>query len=117
MPNWNHIVRQHLAALRLSPEREIEIVEELSLHMEAAYEGALADGLSEADAGDLALVDMLRRDQFGLLIFVGQRFERELVAINRLLPALFDIANKFLSFPILKEPSDGSQALATIDRP
>src|SRR5215813_4906101 len=58
-------------------------------------------GRSErADAGDLALVDVLRRDQFGLLIFVGQRFERELVAINRLLPALFDIANKFLSFPI-----------------
>jgi hypothetical protein len=31
MPNWNHIVRQHLAVLRLPPEREIEIVEELAL--------------------------------------------------------------------------------------
>jgi hypothetical protein len=29
MPNWNHIVREHLAVLRLPPpEREIEIVEE-----------------------------------------------------------------------------------------
>src|SRR6266545_5920607 len=50
MPNWNHIVRQHLAVLRLPPEREIEIVEELALHLEAAYEDALAAGLSEAEA-------------------------------------------------------------------
>ena len=50
MPNWNHIVREHLAVLRLPPEREIEIVEELALHLEAAYEEALADGLSEAEA-------------------------------------------------------------------
>src|SRR5215831_20462170 len=50
MPNWNHIVRDHLAVLRLPPEREIEIVEELALHLESAYEDALADGLSEAEA-------------------------------------------------------------------
>src|SRR5499433_1784046 len=49
-PNWNHIVREHLAILRLSPEREIEIVEEQALHLEAAYEDALADGLSAAEA-------------------------------------------------------------------
>ncbi len=30
-PNWNHIVRKHLAPLRLPPEREIEIVEEVAL--------------------------------------------------------------------------------------
>jgi hypothetical protein len=50
MPNWNQIVRQHLAVLRLPPERESEIVEELALHLEAAYEDALAHGLSEAEA-------------------------------------------------------------------
>src|SRR5262249_4379329 len=49
-PNWNHIVREHLAVLRLPPEREIEIVEELALHLEAAYEDARAAGLSEAEA-------------------------------------------------------------------
>ncbi len=27
-PNWKQIVREHLAVLRLPPEREIEIVEE-----------------------------------------------------------------------------------------
>ncbi len=50
MPNWNRIVREHLAVLRLAPEREIEIVEELALHLEAAYEDALVTGLSEAEA-------------------------------------------------------------------
>jgi putative ABC transport system permease protein len=50
MPDWNHIVREHLAALRLPPEREIEIVEELALHLETAYESALAAGLSESEA-------------------------------------------------------------------
>ena len=50
MPNWNHIVREHLAVLRLPPEREIEIVEEQALHLESAYEDALANGLSEAEA-------------------------------------------------------------------
>src|SRR5262245_54004586 len=55
MPNWNHIVREHLAVLRLPPEREIEIVEEQALHLEAAYEDAIADGLSEAEAEARAL--------------------------------------------------------------
>jgi hypothetical protein len=36
MPNWNQIVREHLAVLRLPPEREIEIVEEQALRLEAA---------------------------------------------------------------------------------
>src|SRR5262245_22612599 len=55
MPNWNHIVREHIAVLRLPPEREIEIVEELALHLETAYEDALATGLSEAEAEARAL--------------------------------------------------------------
>lgn len=49
MPNWNHIVRERLAVLRLPPERENEIVEELALHLEAAYEDTRLDGLSEAE--------------------------------------------------------------------
>jgi hypothetical protein len=32
--NWKQIVRKHLAVLRLSPEREIDIVEELALRLE-----------------------------------------------------------------------------------
>jgi hypothetical protein len=39
MPNWNHIVREHLAALRLPPEREIEIVEEMARSLARAAGG------------------------------------------------------------------------------
>jgi hypothetical protein len=45
-PDWKHLVRARLAALRLPPLREIEIVEEIALHLEAAYDDARADGLS-----------------------------------------------------------------------
>ena len=49
-PNWKQIAREHLAVLRLPAKREIEIVEELALHLEASYEDALNEGLSEAEA-------------------------------------------------------------------
>ncbi|MGH6631572.1 MAG: ABC transporter permease, partial [Burkholderiales bacterium] len=50
MPDWKQLVRGQLAPLRLPPERENEIVEELALHLEAVYEDALAEGLSAAEA-------------------------------------------------------------------
>jgi hypothetical protein len=76
MPNWNHIVREHLAVLRLPPEREIEIVEELALHMETAYEAALADGLSEAEA----MARAVRGYDWHLLECELSRAERPLAA-------------------------------------
>lgn len=45
-PDWHKIVRAQLAAL--SPEREV--VEELALHLEAAYDDARAEGLSSVEA-------------------------------------------------------------------
>src|SRR5262247_730538 len=76
MPNWNHIVREHIAVLRLPPEREIEIVEELALHLETAYEDALATGLSEAEAEARAL----RGYDWRLLECELSRAEQPLVA-------------------------------------
>ena len=54
-PNWKQIVREHLAGQHFPAEREIEIVEELALHLEAAYEAALATGLSQAEAEEHAV--------------------------------------------------------------
>src|SRR5262245_5650862 len=54
-PNWKQIVREHLGVLRLPPEREIEIIEELALRFEAVYEDALAAGLAAAAAEARAL--------------------------------------------------------------
>jgi MacB-like periplasmic core domain len=58
MVDWKQIVRRQLAPLRLPPAREIEIVEELALHLESVYEEALGRGAteSEARAGALGLI-------------------------------------------------------------
>jgi putative ABC transport system permease protein len=55
LPDWKQIVRQQLAPLRLLPEREIEIVEELALHLEGVYDAALAAGAIETEAQAQAL--------------------------------------------------------------
>jgi hypothetical protein len=34
-PDWKHLVRARLVALRLPPQRELEIVEEIAQHLEA----------------------------------------------------------------------------------
>ncbi len=53
--DWKKIVRERLVLLRLPPQREGEIVEELALHLEAVYEAALADGVTETEAQAQAL--------------------------------------------------------------
>ena len=50
MPDWRAYVRDHLPPLALGPARELEIVEEMAQHLEAAYEEALVDGSSNEDA-------------------------------------------------------------------
>lgn len=55
MTDWKHLVRRQLAPLRLPPERESEIAEELALHLEAVYETAVDDGATEAEAQARAL--------------------------------------------------------------
>jgi predicted permease len=58
LPDWKQLVRARLAPLRLVPERELEIVEELALHLEAAYETALARGLGAEAAQAQALAQI-----------------------------------------------------------
>ncbi len=54
MPDWRAYVRDHLPPLALGPTRELEIVEEMAQHLEAAYEDALADGASNPQAYERA---------------------------------------------------------------
>jgi predicted permease len=53
--DWRAHVRRHLPPLAISPERELEIVEELAQQFEAAYDDALSRGLSDGDAQAVAL--------------------------------------------------------------
>ena len=52
---WRKEVRARLAALRLSPTREAEIVDELSQHLEDRYRELVASGASTEDATRMAL--------------------------------------------------------------
>jgi putative ABC transport system permease protein len=57
-------IRKSLAGLNLPPEREEEIVEELSLHLEERFEQALSRGASEDEAKQIALGELTKPDSF-----------------------------------------------------
>ena len=54
-PDWSAEIRARLATLRLRPEREAEIIEELSQHLDDRYFEAIAGGASRAEARRTAL--------------------------------------------------------------
>ncbi|HEY7186332.1 MAG TPA: ABC transporter permease [Vicinamibacterales bacterium] len=53
--NWTRDLRARLAALHLAPEREAEVVEEVSQHLDDRYEELRAGGASDAEARRIAL--------------------------------------------------------------
>jgi putative ABC transport system permease protein len=58
MHDWNDEIRSRLARTGLAPEREAEIVEELSQHLEDRYEQSLASGATEEEARRVALLEL-----------------------------------------------------------
>ncbi|MFZ1219630.1 MAG: ABC transporter permease [Chthoniobacterales bacterium] len=58
MPEFEEEIRRRLQGLNLSPAREIEIVEELSQHLEDQYEQSLSSGASEAEARQSVLAEL-----------------------------------------------------------
>jgi hypothetical protein len=62
MPEWKEHLRPRLARLRLSPAREAEIIEEMSLHLEQRYEELRALGETDEDARRLALDELSEPD-------------------------------------------------------
>lgn len=73
MPDWKQEIRQRLAALRLTPTRESEIVEELAQHINDRYEELLVDGRTSEEATRSALAEFLDND---LLVSELRRVER-----------------------------------------
>ena len=63
MPDFKPEIRASLAGVNLSAERESEIVEELSQHLEEQYDYAVSRGVSEEDAKREALQGLHRPDQ------------------------------------------------------
>jgi putative ABC transport system permease protein len=58
MPEWTSYIRPHLAAVRLEPGREAEILDEISQHLDARYQELLADGATEAEAERLVAEEL-----------------------------------------------------------
>jgi putative ABC transport system permease protein len=62
MRDWKPEILRRLAPLKLSPEREAEIVEEIEQHLDDRYKDLLATGLSEDDAFRTALDELKGED-------------------------------------------------------
>jgi putative ABC transport system permease protein len=61
-PDWPAEVRERLSTLRLSPVRAIEIVEELSQHLEDRWRDLLSEGLDPEEARRAAIADFAGDD-------------------------------------------------------
>lgn len=59
MPDWKQFVREHLPDLRLAPEREEEIIEELAQQLEESYSEAIARGATESEAESHAMAQFV----------------------------------------------------------
>jgi predicted permease len=57
-PNWKNEVAKRLAGLKLPPEREAEIVDELADHLRDDFRRLRASGVSEDEAMEIALEEL-----------------------------------------------------------
>src|SRR2546430_8469483 len=76
MPDWKPEVKARLAGLGLSPARELEIIEELSQHLQDRYEQELSRGATEEEAKRESLEELN----------APELLERELKQVERRVP-------------------------------
>src|SRR5213595_2675604 len=76
MPDWTAEVKARLAGLGLSPARELEIIEELSQHLQDRYEQELSRGATEEGAQRALLEELNAPELLG----------RELKQVERRVP-------------------------------
>src|SRR5687767_10434501 len=58
MPDWKPEISRRLSALNLEAARELEIIEEVSQHLDDRYEELLNGGCSEEEARRLAVEEL-----------------------------------------------------------
>jgi predicted permease len=76
MPEWKEEIGLRLAGSKLEPVREVEIVEELSQHLEDRYADSLARGATPEEAHRAALAELSE----------GETLRRELRRVERASP-------------------------------
>ena len=68
MPDWSGEIRRRLSAVRLPPEREGGIVDEVAQHLDDRYQTLLASGQPAADAERRAWRELEGDDDLGRLL-------------------------------------------------
>jgi len=58
MPDWNTIVRDRIAPLRLEPAAECNLIEELAQHLEDRYHEYRSGGATEEEARKKVLSEL-----------------------------------------------------------
>ncbi len=71
MPDWKAELSERLGTLRIAPEREAEIIDELAQHLEERYDELLLSGSSPEDAerqtrAELSEHEVLARELRGI---------------------------------------------------
>jgi len=74
--DWKQYVRRHLSPIRLSAERELEIVEELAQFLDDRYQELLSGGATPEEASRAALAELSD----------SHLLARELRQVERLMP-------------------------------
>jgi predicted permease len=72
-PNWKNEIAKRLAGLRLPPEREAEIIDELAGHLQDDFRRLRASGASEDEAVEMALEELNGRPALAEAIRRGER--------------------------------------------
>ena len=84
MPDFRDEIRSRLAALRIAPAREAEIVDELEQHLDDEYRDARLRGLSETEAIDTAIEALSDHPALGrALAGTGRVRERQAVPVGQ----------------------------------
>ena len=80
MPDWSGEIRRRLSAVRLPPEREAGIVDEVAQHLEDRYQTLLASGQPPADAEQHARRELEGDDVLGRLLAANEPPQRPSLA-------------------------------------
>jgi len=95
MPDWSGEIRRRLSAVRLPPEREAAIVDEVAQHLEDRYQTLLASGQPAAEAERSAWRELEGNDVLGHVLSANEPPRRpslaglEVAPRGRLLRALW----------------------------
>jgi putative ABC transport system permease protein len=73
MPDWKQELQKRLNALRLSPAREAEIIDELTQHLDDRYQELLAQQVPAAEAESLALAELSEENLLTLRLHAAER--------------------------------------------